>query len=76
MKIYITAGKSKKIRPGDIVGALCAIDGMTMDDIGVIQVQDHQSFVDILHNKGHLVLKNLHQVKKKHVRVERARSEE
>ena len=76
MKLYITAGKSKKIRPGDIVGALCAIHGITMDDIGVIQVQDHQTFVDILHGKGDIILKNLHQVKKKHVRVERAKSEE
>ena len=63
-------GKSKKIRPGDIVGAILHIDGLEMDDIGVIRVQDHQSFVDIYHNKADLVLKGLHTIKKKSVRVE------
>lgn len=73
VRLYITAGKSKKVRPGDIVGALCALKDITMDDIGVIQVQDHQSFVDILHGKANIVLNHLKQIKKKHVRVERAK---
>lgn len=68
--LYLNVGKRKKIRPGDIVGAILHIDGLEMDDIGVIRVQDHQSFVDIYHNKADLVLKGLHTIKKKSVRVE------
>lgn len=73
-KLYISAGKLKKIRVQDIVGALCSIDGIEMEDLGVIDVQEHQSYVDILHGKAHLVLKNCKQIKKKTVRIERARS--
>lgn len=75
MKLYIKGGKNKKIRAGDIVGAICEIDGVTGDDIGVIQVQDHQSYVDILHGKGELVLQELNKktIKKKKVKVEKAK---
>lgn len=71
-KIYINAGKNKKIRAGDIVGALCSIDGIQMDDIGIIQVQDHQTYVDILNGKGKIVLKKLKTIKKKSVKVQKA----
>ena len=75
MKLYLKGGKSKKIRAGDIVGAICEIDGVTADDIGVIQVQDHQSYVDILHGKGELVLQELNKktIKKKKIKVEKAK---
>lgn len=73
MKIYINAGKSKKVRAGDIVGAICEIDGVTGDDIGVIAIQDHQSYVDILNGKGKLVLNQLKRVKKKNVKVQKAK---
>lgn len=75
-KIYIGAGKSKKMRAGDIVGAICEINGITGEDIGVIQIQDHQSYVDILHNKGEIVLKALQKktIKGKKVRVEKAQN--
>ena len=73
-KIYLNGGKNKKIRPGDIVGAICEIDGITVDDIGVIQVQDHQSYVDILNDKGKLVLKNLKTIKGKTLRIQKAKN--
>lgn len=75
MKLYLKGGKSKKIRAGDIVGAICEIDGVTGDDIGVIQVQNHQSYVDILHGKGELVLQELNKktIKKKKIKVEKAK---
>ncbi len=73
-KIYLNGGKNKKIRPGDIVGALCEIDGVSVDDIGVIQVQDHQSYVDILNGKGLLVLSKLSVVKGKKLRVQKAKN--
>ena len=73
-KIYINGGKNKKIRPGDIVGALCEIQGVTSEDIGVIQVQDHQSYVDILNDKGKIVLKNLKTIKGKTLRIQKAKN--
>ena len=60
-RLYINKGKSKKIRAGDIVGAICQIEGIQSEDIGVIQVQEHQSYVDILNGKGIEVLKALNQ---------------
>lgn len=73
-KIYLNGGKNKKIRPGDIVGAICEIEGVSVDDIGVIQVQDHQSYVDILNGKGRLVLSKLSVVKGKKLRVQKAKN--
>lgn len=76
-KLYLNGGKTKKIRPGDIVGAICEIPGVSGDDIGVIQVQDNQSYVDILHGKGNLVLKALQKttIKGKALKVQKAREE-
>lgn len=74
MKIYLNGGKNKKIRPGDIVGAICEIEGVCADDIGVIQVQDHQSYVDILNGKGKLVLKQLKTIKGKQLRIQKAKN--
>lgn len=73
-KLYIGGGKAKKIRAGDIVGAICEIDGVNGEDIGVIQVQEHQTYVDILNGKGLLVLEALQHkmIKKKKLRVEQA----
>lgn len=59
MKIHINAGKKTKMRPGDVVGALCQIDGMTAEDIGVIDLMDISTFVEILNGKGPMVLKTL-----------------
>ncbi|MEA4924317.1 MAG: DEAD/DEAH box helicase [Syntrophomonadaceae bacterium] len=56
MKIRINTGKKKKMRPGDILGALTNIEGINADDIGIIDVQDNFAYIDILANKGSLVL--------------------
>ena len=58
-KIHINAGKKTKMRAGDLVGAICSIDGVEKDDIGVIGIVDVSSFVEILNGKGNLVLKTL-----------------
>ena len=58
-KIHISSGKKNKMRPGDIVGAICSIDGVNSEDIGIINIIDTASFVEILNNKGKLVLKAL-----------------
>ncbi|MEF9991617.1 MAG: DEAD/DEAH box helicase [Romboutsia sp.] len=59
MKLHINAGKKTKMRPVDIVGTLCSIDGVESSDIGVISVLDVSTFVEILNNKGDNVLKEL-----------------
>lgn len=56
LKLYFNGGKKKKLRAVDFVGTLAKIDGMTADDIGIITIQDNQTFVDILNGKGYMVL--------------------
>ncbi|MDI3535637.1 MAG: ATP-dependent helicase DeaD [Eubacteriaceae bacterium] len=58
-KLHINAGKKTKMRPVDIVGTLCSLEGMSADDIGVITILDVSTFVEILNNKGDQVLKAL-----------------
>lgn len=73
-KIYINAGKKKKIRSCDIVGALTAIEGITADDIGIIDISPGFSYVDILNDKGNTVLdalKNI-KIKGKQIKAEKA----
>lgn len=59
VKLHINAGKKTKMRPVDIVGTLCAIEGMTAADIGIIDILDVSTFVEILNNKGELVFQEL-----------------
>lgn len=59
MKLHINAGKKTKMRPVDIVGTLCSIEGMTAKDIGIINVLDISTFVEILNSKGELVYQKL-----------------
>ncbi len=56
MKLYFNGGKKKKLRAVDFVGTLAKLEGMTVDDIGIITIQDNVSYVDILNGKGQLVL--------------------
>jgi len=71
-KIRLNAGKKKKMRSGDILGALTNIEGISAGDIGIIDVQDNYSYVDILANKGSLVLGALQdmQIKGKKVKAD------
>jgi len=59
MKLHINAGKKTKMRAMDIVGTLCSIEGMTKDDIGIINIVDISTFVEILNNKGEIVFQHL-----------------
>lgn len=59
MKLHVNAGKKQKMRAADIVGTLCGIEGMTKDDIGVINIQDISTYFEVLHGKGQTVLKAL-----------------
>ncbi|MCR1897650.1 DEAD/DEAH box helicase [Irregularibacter muris] len=73
-KIYIKAGKNKKIRPGDILGAMTSIQGIASEDIGIIDIQDNISYVDILNGKEKIVLNQLPKttIKGKKIKVDRA----
>lgn len=73
-KIYINAGKKKKIRPGDIVGAILNTTDVTVEAIGVIDIHDTHSYIDILEGNGEKVLKALSEgtIKGKKVKVELA----
>ncbi len=61
-KLHINCGKKQKMRPADVVGTLCNLEGMSVDDIGVISIIDLSTFVEILNNKGELVFKALQTV--------------
>ncbi len=56
MKLHFNGGKKKKLRAVDFVGTIAKIPGVTADDIGIITIQDHLSYVDILNGKGSLVI--------------------
>jgi ATP-dependent RNA helicase DeaD len=58
-RIRINAGKKTKMRPGDILGAITAIPDISGGDIGIIDVQDTCSYVEILEDKGDLVVEAL-----------------
>ncbi len=62
-RIRINGGKKGKMRPGDILGAITAIPGVKGNDIGIIDIQDTCSYVEILANKGELVLEALQSTK-------------
>ena len=75
-KIYLNVGKKKEIRVEDNVGAFSNVKGLTNEDIGVIEVKDVCSYVDILNYKGENFLKNNKSIiiKKKEVKVKRDNS--
>ncbi|MGG7096390.1 DEAD/DEAH box helicase [Clostridium sardiniense] len=74
-KIYLNGGKKKKIRVIDIVGTIMSIEGIDKEDIGIIDVKDMGSTVEILNNKGRKVLDALRTktIKGKTLRVEIAK---
>lgn len=73
-KVYISAGKKKKIRALDILGCFSNLDGLSGEDIGIIEILDNVSYVDILNGKGNLLLKNKTvKIKGKIVKIEKAK---
>lgn len=74
MKLHFSGGKKKKIRAVDFVGTIANIPGVTAEDIGIITIQDHLSYVDILNGKGSLVLQAMENttIKGKKLKVSKA----
>lgn len=58
-RIRINGGKRTKMRPGDILGAITSMAGITAADIGIIDIQDTCSYVEIHGEKGRMVLEAL-----------------
>lgn len=59
LKLHINAGKKQKIRTNEIVATICSIPDITPEDIGIIEIQELATHVEILNNKGKLVLKEI-----------------
>ena len=59
LRLQIKGGKQAKIRPVDIVGALCSLPGIESNDIGVIQIGELFTDVEILNHKGNQVFHQL-----------------
>lgn len=59
MRLSIGGGRKSKMRTADIVGTICAVDGITAEDIGVIDIRESLTYVEILNRKGPLVLERL-----------------
>lgn len=74
LTVYIGCGKKHKIRTVNIVAALCEIDSIKAEDIGVITIFDNYSNVVILHHDESLIeeLKDLN-IKGKKRKVEIAK---
>jgi superfamily II DNA/RNA helicase len=58
-RIRINAGKKKKIRPVDIMGAIGSIEGIEAKDIGIIDIQDTCTYVEVFEGKGKQVFNGL-----------------
>lgn len=56
IKLYFNGGKKKKIRAVDFVGTISRIEGINPEDIGIIDIRENGSYVDILNGKGRMVL--------------------
>ncbi len=58
-KLHIYAGKKDKIRTNEIVATICSIEGVTAEDIGIINILPTATQVEILNHKGKLVCQQL-----------------
>ena len=55
-RLSIGGGLKSKMRAGDIVGTICSIEGLEASDIGIVDIRDSISYVEILNRKGNQVL--------------------
>jgi ATP-independent RNA helicase DbpA len=63
--LKINGGKSQKVRPGDIVGALTGEHGIKGADIGDIDIFDRRAYVAVSKKVIHIALKKLNDGKLK-----------
>lgn len=69
--IRIGLGKQKKIRAVDVVGTISSIEGILPEDIGIIDIRDSCTYVEIFNHKGKRVVEALENktIKGKHCKV-------
>jgi ATP-dependent RNA helicase DbpA len=72
--LLLAAGKNKKLRPGDILGALTAEGGVSGDDVGLIHIDDGSSYVAVRAEVAERALSRLRgaPIKGKTIKVSRA----
>lgn len=58
-RLSVGGGKKSKMRAVDIVGTVCSIEGIEASDIGIIDIWDSLTYVEILNGKGKIVLEAL-----------------
>lgn len=58
-RLIVGGGRKSKMRAADIVGAVCKIDNVEAEDIGIIDIRDSFTQVEILNGKGKTVLEAL-----------------
>ncbi|WP_370979106.1 ATP-dependent RNA helicase DbpA [Agaribacterium sp. ZY112] len=57
--LQLDGGKKQKIRPGDIVGALCGDKTLSVDDLGKIKIEPMSSFVAVKRKQAKKALERL-----------------
>ena len=74
-RIFINLGKTSKIRPGDIVGAIAGETGISGNSIGEIEIFDKFSFVNVPKESAERIvdIMNSSQIKGKKVNMEIAK---
>jgi ATP-independent RNA helicase DbpA len=74
VSLLIGAGKNKKLRPGDILGALTGEGGIDGTDVGAIQIDDTTAYVAVSRASAERALSRLQAagVKGRSVKVRRA----
>ena len=55
-KLSIGGGRKSKMRAVDIVGTICSIPNVVAEDIGIIDIRESLTYVEILNGKGKIVL--------------------
>jgi ATP-dependent RNA helicase DeaD len=56
MRIFIGAGRQAGIRPGDLVGAITNEAGIASRDLGIVQIADRFSVVEVPEDQGEAVI--------------------
>jgi len=68
-RIFVSMGRKDGLRPADLVGAITHEAGMNGRDIGVIDLQDRSSFVEVPTAKASDVIEALTRAKIRHRKV-------
>jgi superfamily II DNA/RNA helicase len=73
--LFIAGGKKSKINKVDVVGYLTQKAGLKKDDIGLIEVKDHSTYVGVRKSKIGLAVEaaKLHKIKNQRIRMEVAK---